>query len=147
MAFVFFRDKGAAPGEDNKIDAAAAAASEAAPVGAAKKGGESTGGGGGGGDGDGDGNSGAEIVSSESRTVQLSKRVQAEGEMAGSRAQRMAELNSELKRQAADLLRGGRGGGDLFRPPGCVLLQIARRVIFRVTLEAIETNCNTIPAT
>lgn len=34
----------------------------------------------------------------ESRTVQLSKRVEAEGEAANSRAQRMADLSSELKR-------------------------------------------------
>eukprot|EP00752_Nemacystus_decipiens_P012767 g11307.t1 len=74
------RDKEAAPGDENKTEAA-------------KKGGESTG------DGDGDGDEG--VVSSESKTVQLSKRVQAEGEMAGSRAQRMAELNSELKRSFA----------------------------------------------
>ena len=39
--------------------------------------------------------------------MQLSKRVQAEGEMAGSRAQRMAELNSELKRQASFAKSGG----------------------------------------
>lgn len=37
-------------------------------------------------------------MSAESRTVQLSKMVEAEGEMADSRAQRMADLNSELKR-------------------------------------------------
>lgn len=88
---MFSRDKEAAPGEDNKVEEAAAAAA-AAPVEMAKKGGEST--------GDGDGGITAPVAA-ESRTVQLSKRVQAEGEMAGSRAQRMAELNSELKRQAS----------------------------------------------
>lgn len=43
----------------------------------------------------------SEVVAApaESRTVQLSKRVEAEGKMADARAQRMANLNSELKRQ------------------------------------------------
>lgn len=84
----FPRDK-EAPGGDKKIDLSPGSAAEAPPV-EAKKGGE--------------GGAGDDMVvspapmSAESRTAQLSKRVEAEGEMADSRAKRMANLSSELKK-------------------------------------------------
>lgn len=64
-----------APGEDKKLDTAAEKDSEVV------------------------------AAPAESRTVQLSKRVEAEGKMADARTKRMVDLNSELKRRVSSTLR------------------------------------------
>ncbi|CAM9672391.1 unnamed protein product [Scytosiphon promiscuus] len=86
------RDKEAAGG-GKEAEGSPAAQAAAPPVEATKGGDE-------GGDGDKAVTTPA-AISAESRTVQLSKRVEAEGQMADSRAKRMADLSSELKKSFA----------------------------------------------